>query len=145
MQIRPLTPDDAAPYRALRLRALREHPDAFTSSHEEEAPKPVEDAARRLAAADHRFWGAFDGAALVGMYVAPEAAGRGIGASLLDALVADAKRQGLGLLVLTVTDGNDGPTRLYERAGFRSIGVEPGAIRVGGRPYGKRHMVMELA
>jgi GNAT superfamily N-acetyltransferase len=165
MQIRLLTPADAAPYRAFRLRALREHPDAFTSSFEEEDVRPVEDAAKRLAAADHRFWGAFDGgtlvgmvglerrtrakerhkAVVVGMYVAPEAAGRGIGAGLLDALIAQARRDGLGLLVLTVTDGNDGPTRLYERAGFRSIGVEPGAIRVDGRPYGKRHMVMELA
>ena len=39
-RIRLLAPDDAAAYRALRLRALREHPDAFTSSFEEEDVRP---------------------------------------------------------------------------------------------------------
>ena len=36
MVIRPLTVSDAAPYRTLRLRAMREHAEAFTSSYEEE-------------------------------------------------------------------------------------------------------------
>ena len=40
-RIRLLVPDDAAVYRALRLRALREHPEAFTSSFEEETVRPL--------------------------------------------------------------------------------------------------------
>ena len=39
--IRRLMPDDAGEYRTLRLRALREHPDAFTSSFEEEQIRPL--------------------------------------------------------------------------------------------------------
>jgi hypothetical protein len=35
MNIRRLLSTDAADFRALRLRALREHPEAFTSSFEE--------------------------------------------------------------------------------------------------------------
>jgi hypothetical protein len=35
MLIRPLGPDDAAAFRALRVRALREHPEAFGRTPEE--------------------------------------------------------------------------------------------------------------
>lgn len=164
MMIRRLTTADAAALRELRLRALRECPDAFTSSYEEEAPRPLEDSARRLANPDIAFWGAWEGDALVGMvgldretraknrhkatvvamYVAPGQAGRGAGRALLDALVAHARSEGLSQLVLTVTEGNARATRLYERAGFRSFGVEPRAIRVNGRDLGKNHMALAL-
>lgn len=163
MLVRMLGPADATLYRSLRLRALREHPDAFTSSYEQDRDQPVEAAAQRLAA--HPFWGAYRHAELcgfvglerelrpknrhkatvMGMYVAPEAGGQGVGRALLDALIAHARLNGLESLVLTVTDGNDRATRLYEAAGFRSFGVEPDAIRVAGRPYAKNHMQLKLA
>lgn len=162
MQIRRLTPADATLYRSLRLRALREHPDAFTSSHEEDSTHPVEVAAARLAA--HAFWGAYRAgelygfvglereprpknrhkATVVGMYVAGEAAGQGVGRALLDALLAHARIAGLESLVLTVTDGNAAALHLYEQAGFRSFGVEPDAIRVNGRSFAKNHMQLHL-
>src|SRR5204863_2688952 len=40
-RVRVLTPADAEPYHALRLRMLSAHPDAFTSSPEEESAKPI--------------------------------------------------------------------------------------------------------
>jgi len=78
------------------------------------------------------------------MYVAPEDGAKGVRRALLDRLVAEARLSGIELLVLTVTDGNKPATRLYERAGFHSFGVEPDAIRVDGRSFSKRHMVIEL-
>ena len=60
--------------------------------------------------------------------------GRGVGASLMDALCADAKRRGVGLC-LNVRDSNPA-IRIYEKAGFRRI---PGAEiknRVGGYSLG---------
>lgn len=164
MHIRRLDPADATAYRTLRLRALQEHPEAFTSSHDEDVLQPPEQSAQRLAGPRQRFWGAWEGDALtgmvglerlprakerhkaivVGMYVAPEHAGRGIGRQLLEALLADARTQGLEQLVLTVTDGNAGAVHLYERAGFRSFGVEPRAIRVEGRFFAKNHMALAL-
>jgi len=163
MQIRRLSPADAHLYRSLRLRALREHPDAFTSSWEDDRTQPVEAAAQRLAA--HAFWGAYLGAELVGivgleresraknrhkatvvgMYVAPPAAGRGIGRALLEALLAEARHAGIASLVLTVTEGNAPARHLYEAAGFRSFGVEPDAIRVDGRSFAKNHMQLAIA
>lgn len=164
MEIRRLTPADASAYRELRLRALREHPEAFTSSYEEDSHLPVEVSQQRLGSPHQRFWGAYEGAVLcgmlglecgkrakdrhkatvVGLYVAPEALGRGTGRALVDTLVDDARVSGLQLLVLTVTEGNAAAQRLYEQAGFRSFGIEPGAVRVNGRALGKNHMYLEL-
>lgn len=68
MPIRRLTPDDAAAYRELRLRALREHPEAFTSDWETERSRPPEESRQRLASVWVPFWGAFDDSgALTGM------------------------------------------------------------------------------
>jgi GNAT superfamily N-acetyltransferase len=164
MEIRRLTSADAPAYRALRLRGLWEYPQAFTSSHAEDEELPLEATLKRLASEHRKFWGAFqDGelvgmvgldretrpknrhkATVVGMYVAHEQMGRGIGRALLQALVDDARAWGLELLVLTVTHAESGARRLYERCGFRSFGIEPRAIKVDGHHYAKNHMYMEL-
>jgi ribosomal protein S18 acetylase RimI-like enzyme len=164
--IRRLTKHDAGAYRALRLRGLREHPDAFTSSFEEENLKPLAVTATRIASdSGDAVWGAFAGDVLVGvvglgrearaknrhkavvfgMYVAPEHGGRGAGRALLAHLIAEARRQpGVEQLVLTVTDTNADARALYEKAGFHSFGIEPRAIRVGDTYYGKNHMILFL-
>ena len=60
MEVRQLTTADAAAFRALRLRALMEHADAFTSSYEEEVQKPLSATEQRLAPqSGNIFWGAF--------------------------------------------------------------------------------------
>jgi ribosomal protein S18 acetylase RimI-like enzyme len=162
MHIRRLAPADALLYRSLRLRALRDHPDAFTSTYEDDSAHPLEVSAARLAS--HPFWGSYQGAELygfvglereqraknrhkatvVGMYVAPEVAGQGLGRALLAALLEHAEREGLGSLVLTVTEGNEAAVSLYRAVGFRPFGTEPDAIRVDGRSYAKIHMHLAL-
>ena len=167
MEVRRLGPADAAMHRGVRLRGLREHPDAFTSSYEEEAAKPLAATEARLAPdADGRMWGAFVDGALVGtigllreqraknrhkcdvfgMYVAPEHTRRGVGKALLSFAIGVARNEpGLEQLVLTVTDTNVIARTLYEKVGFRSFGVEPRAIRVGDRYLDKNHMILFLA
>ena len=164
--IRRLGPADAAAYRALRLQGLRDHPDAFTSSYEEESAKPPAVTAGRIGAdSADRVFGAFRGdtlcgvvglgretrakarhkAVVFGMYVAPDHAGHGLGRALLAHAIGAARREpGLTQLVLTVTDTNAAAVRLYERAGFRSFGVEPQAIRVGDDYFAKNHMILFL-
>jgi len=84
-------------------------------------------------------------AAVFGMFVAPEHARRGIGVALLAHLVADVRRDPRILqLILTVTETNLSARTLYERAGFRSFGVEPRAIRVGDTFFDKNHMILFL-
>jgi GNAT superfamily N-acetyltransferase len=166
MQIRRLEVSDAPIYRELRLRGLREHPDAFTSSFEEENQRPPADTEKRLSpASDTTMWGAFvDGtlagvvgmtretrlknrhkATLVAMYVAPEYGGQGLGLALVNTVVQAANAAGVELLVLTVTEGNKQAAGLYARAGFAPFGIEPDAIRVNGVPFGKQHMFLQLS
>ena len=172
MLVRRLTVSDAPAYRALRLRAFHDHPEAFTSSYEEEARKPLSYSEQRLAASSSAwFWGAFvpdppsaagllvgsvgldreqriknrHKAVVIGMYVAPEQARRGVGRALLDALLAGARASDLELLVLTVTRGNQGAEQLYLDAGFVSFGIEPGAIKLAHRRFDKNHMFLQLA
>ena len=169
--VRRLAPSDAPAYQALRLRAFHDHPEAFTSSYEEEVGKPLAYAQARLAASTSaRFWGAFvpdphsaaevlvgcvgldreqrlknrHKAVVIGMYVAPEQARRGLGQALLAALLADARTTDLELLVLTVTHGNRGAEQLYLDAGFASFGIEPGALKLGKQRFDKNHMFLQL-
>ncbi|MGH8846759.1 MAG: GNAT family N-acetyltransferase [Polaromonas sp.] len=166
MHIRQLQVPDAPVYQAFRLRGLREHPDAFTSSFEETSQRPLADAEKRLAATStEKIWGAFVNgelagmvglnretrlknrhkATLVGMYVADEYTGRGIGRALVDTVLQDARACGVELIVLTVTDGNREACALYTRAGFLPFGTEPDAIRVNGISFGKQHMYLQLS
>ena len=165
--IRRLGPEDAAAYRALRLRGLKAFPDAFTSSYEEDLAKPLAATEARLApdGADS-VYGAFARSTLAGvaglsrepraknrhkavvfgMYVAPEHTRLGIGAALLRYVIERARQQrGLEQLVLTVTETNVAARTLYEKAGFRSFGIEPRAIRVGDTYFEKNHMILFLA
>ena len=164
-QIRRLEVADAPFYRALRLRALREHADAFTSSFEEEDVRPLADTEKRLhAVGDGKLWGAYAAGQMAGMvglsfeariksrhkgllvsmYVAPEYSGQGLGLSLVDTVVQDAQAAGLELVTLTVTDSNHAAVALYQKYGFTAFGTEPDAIRVNGASFGKTHMYLSL-
>lgn len=164
-QIRRLEVADAPVYRALRLRALREHADAFSSSFEEENIRPLLDTEKRLrAVGDGKLWGAYVAGGIAGMvglsfeariknrhkgllvsmYVAPDYSGKGLGRSLVDTVVQDARVSGLELLTLTVTDSNHAAMALYQKCGFTAFGTEPDAIRVNGVSFGKTHMYLSL-
>ncbi len=83
-------------------------------------------------------------ASVIGMYVAPEVARQGVGRALLAALLAQARALQLELLVLTVTEGNQGAQQLYLQAGFKSFGREPRAIKVNHQYFDKNHMALAL-
>ena len=168
MEVRLLTADDAPAFQALRLRALREHPDAFAASVEDAQQEPLDQVALQLRdgpplqfalgafASDtlvgHTHLARYPGAKLRhkarigGMYVAPEVRGQGVGAALLEAAIAQA--EGLGgieALTLAVTVGNTVARRLYRAAGFVPFGVEPRFIRVDEHYYDIEWMIKSLA
>jgi ribosomal protein S18 acetylase RimI-like enzyme len=56
-----------------------------------------------------------------GLFVAPEARGRGVGTRLLDAIAAEARARGYREVRLDVVDENPRARALYERRGFRAV------------------------
>ncbi|MEO8754658.1 MAG: GNAT family N-acetyltransferase [Casimicrobiaceae bacterium] len=163
--MRRLTPADAPAYREIRLRGLREHAEAFTSSHEEDAVKAMAATEERLAAdSGAAIFGAFVGEVLAGgiglareprrktrhkanivaMYVQPEFGRRGIGRALLAHAIDCARADGIEQLTLTVTQTNAAARELYAAAGFATFGIEPRAIKVDGTYYAKEYTLLEL-
>ncbi|HVA67352.1 MAG TPA: ribosomal protein S18-alanine N-acetyltransferase [Elusimicrobiota bacterium] len=57
--------------------------------------------------------------------VAPEAAGRGLGRRLLNALLARCRERGLSRATLEVSAENPAALGLYESSGFRVVGRRP--------------------
>jgi RimJ/RimL family protein N-acetyltransferase len=165
--IRLLTPDDAEAYRAVRVRALTEHPDAFGRAIEE--VETLAEITQRLGVRDEGresfILGAFEDrlvgvtgcsrdrglkhrhkALIWGMYVAPEARTRGLGRRLLLEAIARARTwPGLEQLALGVGIHNAPARALYRACGFEVFGVERHALKIGARYVDEEHMVLRLA
>ena len=146
MKIRRLRREEGLKYREIRLRALRDSPDAFGTTFAEAEAKPPQwfiDRARELDDEPDR-WGVlvacddddvFHGMLyaavssenpstmeVFGMWTDRALRRHGIAASLIDAVVSWSKRLGLSRIELWVTEGNDAAISFYNRAHFRDTG-----------------------
>jgi GNAT superfamily N-acetyltransferase len=140
-----LLADQWRQWRDLRLRALAESPRAFGSTYQENASYSDEtwqQRTRALAgpAQDRSMFVAVDAAAdvwigcaggftetggtasLISMWVAPDHRGRGVGKSLVEAVIGWAHAAGYERLRLDVVRGQDSAIRLYTRLGFQPTG-----------------------
>lgn len=165
--VRLLNSEDAADYQRLRLRSLTEHPEAFGASTEEEADTPHEKIGQMLARSlpDNPVFGAYlDGilvgigtlgryprlktqhrAIISGIYVATEARGHGVGAAIMDAILAYAQNlPGLEIVILAVTVGNEHARRIYVDKGFGSYSIDRHYFKINGRYYDIEWMVLHL-
>lgn len=144
--VRELEPEDWPIWRALRLRALRDAPDAFGST--------LASTLEREARDGEAYWRGYftrpgptlvaevdgipagmarvvveDGvgsADLFSMWVAPEARGRGVGAHLIRTALDWLEDHHPGMVLrLAVVETNAPARRLYERCGFGVIGRNP--------------------
>lgn len=66
----------------------------------------------------------------LGMGLLPAFRGQGLGRSLIETTLADARRFGLTRIELTVHAGNARAIALYERAGFKTEGVKKDAVLI---------------
>ena len=129
--IRLLTADDATAFWILRQEALGSVPEAFGESVEERYR-----AATVRERKPKHIWG---------MYVAPRLRGQGAGEALLvEALRVAGRCEGLRTILLSVSQTQAAAKRLYERLGFRTYGVEPGALRVGDRYLDEEFLALRL-
>jgi ribosomal protein S18 acetylase RimI-like enzyme len=137
LMIRPAEPPDWEAVRDIRLRSLREEPDAYASEYQTEARLEPEVWKQRLATAstclafddDHALVGIATGldtgngdTYVVGMYVAPEARGSGCAHQLLHAIAELALRRQGKRLVLEVAESNIRAARFYRSYGFVETG-----------------------
>jgi RimJ/RimL family protein N-acetyltransferase len=162
LKVRRLETDDIESYRELRLEGLKCHPEAFSSSWEYEAGKPVSWWAERLelntilggwvekspliGVAGLRVPNAVKlrhKGVLWGMYVRPEARGTGLAAALVQKVVEHARTL-VEEICLTVVAENPAARRLYNTAGFKEYGLERRAPKVGGEYYDEVLMALPL-
>ncbi len=143
----PITPDLAASYRDVRLRALQDTPSAFGSTYAREALLTEADWLQRSANLDgvHKIgFLAMDAssacglvacfrddhnptrAEIISMWVAPSHRGTGLSAALIDAVRTWAIARHIQTLKLMVVSNNAPAVAFYERYGFLKSGhTEP--------------------
>jgi GNAT superfamily N-acetyltransferase len=143
-RVRQLRSAEFERWRDLRLRALRDSPNAFGTRYDDELGRPLSswrERARDLAAGGARVMfvvdtgeehlagcaGAYteaDGTPrVISMWVAPEIRMQGAGGDLLRNLADWARQRDASRLTLMVVRGNSPATALYETFGFRPTGV----------------------
>jgi GNAT superfamily N-acetyltransferase len=139
IEVRRVGADGWQVLRDVRLAALLDAPEAFSSSYEREAGFGQEDWLDRITrgasflaytngagSAPAGIAGGFvpdSGIAeLVSMWVAPGNRGSGIAGALVGAVVGWARAEGHDQLHLWVTEGNEPARILYERCGFTPTG-----------------------
>lgn len=139
--IRRLDPDEWERFREIRLAALLDAPTAFGSTYAQSVKYTEHIWRSRLTTAtmfaaerDGQLTGIAGGlaaenqgtAALISMWVAPDARGEGLGEQLVNAVIDWARETGHERLKLWVTVGNGSAERLYQRCGFIDTGeIEP--------------------
>jgi ribosomal protein S18 acetylase RimI-like enzyme len=145
--IEPITSQNVEMFKAVRLRALQDTPNAFSATYAKESQLTdadwIERAIRWNGEKGVGFLAMDGGAAcgiagsflaeedptrahLVSMWTAPTHRRRGVGSLLVDAVIDWARKRGATVLLLLVTSSNDSAQLFYERLGFARTGrTEP--------------------
>ncbi|SHG65745.1 GNAT family N-acetyltransferase [Ornithinibacillus halophilus] len=165
MEIRILKPEDAKEYLTIRLEALQNNPEAFSSSYEEEKKYSIEKYEERFSGDTSYTIGAFENNLLVGVisivreqrvkiyhrtniyatYVKPENRRHGVASKLLESAINKIKEwDGVEQVYLSVVTTNDAAKRLYQNTGFKTYGVDKHALKVNGQYYDEELMVLSV-
>lgn len=152
--IRKLQPHESANYREVRLACLKNVPEFFGSTYEEEVlnPKFFFETYIENSSPDHVMFGAFDGERLIGItgfnrmarqrashrgevvqvYVDQNYRGQNIGEKLLRRVLEYGfTLGGIEQIQLSVIANNQTAIRLYEKLGFKTFGVQPRYFKAG--------------
>lgn len=166
MHIRQLSVADAEAYWALRLESLKQSPESFLMTIEEELKleNPIQKYAETMQIINRFTYGAFVNDELVGvvtlqletpskirhkanilaMFVSQKHRGLKIGKSLMLHLIDNAILLKLEQLHLTVVSNNIAAKNLYTTLGFTRYGLEEKALKLNGKYWDEEHMVLFL-
>lgn len=162
MKIRRLVPEDWQIWKPFRLMALKNSPDSFCSSYEEEVS--WSDLAFQEGLNKNTVFGAFIDGNLIGsagfyrldglktnhkgviwgMYTHPDYRGCGVASTLIQEIIDHAHHLGVIQLYLTPITNNLAAIQLYQKFGFEIYGTEPRALKVGDVFFGEHLMVLDL-
>ncbi|WP_273129100.1 GNAT family N-acetyltransferase [Bacillus weihaiensis] len=161
MEFRLIQPEEAEKFRTLRLTALKECPECFASSYDEEKTISLARFKEQLTTINSYVYGAFRNEELVGtltlveetkqklnhratifaMYISCDYRKNGIGKKLLQEAIKKANELQLEQVYLTVVSSNEPAKNLYYSQGFKSFGYEKRALKVDGVYYDEEHLV----
>ncbi len=164
MEVRLLTSEDAIIYKEIRLEALKNHPEAFGSSYEEESNYPLERFQGRFNQENSFTFGAFIDHKLIGvvtlikqtrrkmshradivaMFVRADYRKSGIGKRLMSEAIALAKELNTEQVYIAVTSINEAAKRLYLSLGFKTYGIDYRALKFDDTYYDEELMVLKL-
>jgi len=156
--IRSAREEDAPAYRDLRLEALRNHPEAFSSDYAANLAQPMTFWTERLSNSPDSgvmiYFAVHDppligmcgitrqnspklqhSATIVGMYIRPDWRGFRIAEGLVTACVDWARTLDVKIVKLAVVTTNTRAIRCYARCGFQVYGIEPQALYYDGVFY----------
>lgn len=165
MEIRVLNEQDTQAYRTIRLNALKNSPESFGSSYEEEADFTDERFLQRLIKPNSFTYGAFEEDQLVGicllafqprkkmnhraeifsMYIEPDFRSKGVGKKLImQAIKAAHERKTVEQIYLTVVSSNKVAKALYISLGFKTYGIDKRAMRYKDVYYDHELMALSI-
>ncbi len=139
VEVRLLTKDDAQMFYALRMRAVKEEADSFLETDDEVAAKPAETYFENGWIAGGFTDGELVGIAglyrnkgkklqhrgsIWGVYVIPQARGKGFARGMIELLLEAAKTAGLERILLSANAEHPETQRMYQHLGFEPYGVE---------------------
>lgn len=162
--IRPLTLADVGAYRAIRMEALLDTPEAFSASPEDEEGLNDADMVGRCQPPPPGVtFGAFNEGTLIGtaayvperrvktrhkatmvaVYLKPAWRSTGVGRAMVEAVIAHARTQRV-ILLCNATMGNLPARRLYHSLGFVPYGVERDALVINGQSFDEEMLMLDL-
>ena len=164
MEIRILQAKDAKAYWNLRLVTLRENPESFLLTMEEELNRtfPLKRVSSQLKDPFRKTIGCFINGNLIGavtlqrelykklkhkgsilsFFIKLEYRNRGIGRKMLQYIIDLANEYELEQLTLSVVSTNTKAIRLYESFGFNVYGRESNSLKWNNRYYDEWHMIL---
>ena len=159
--IKQLGADDWQIWKNFRLEALKNSPESFGSSYEEELNWINSDFQNSFTKSD--IFGVFVDNSLIscagfyslnsaktkhrgviwGMYTRPECRGQGIASTLIQTIINHAKSR-VTQLHLTCVTSNLGAVAFYQKQGFKIYGTEPRALKIGDTFFDEHLMILDL-
>lgn len=161
MNIRILTQEDWSIWKQFRLEALKNSPESFGSSYEEElnwSDSEFQDTLNK-----NTVFGAFVNHTLIacaafynmhslktkhrgfiwGMYAKPEYRRKGVATALIQTVITYASSRVTQLHITCVTNNLDA-LALYKKHGFKVYGTEPRALKIGDSFFDEHLMILDI-